>query len=69
MEKSRSWARQQISRILLDLDFHYHIHKRLPPVPVLSKIKPVHISPSHLKIHFNISSNLGLSLPSGCVVT
>ena len=35
-------ASQESPRILRNLDVHYHIHKSLPPVPVLSQINPVY---------------------------
>jgi len=61
MEQSPSWeanhfaANQEIPLILWNLKFHYHIHKCLPPVPILSQLDAVHISTSRfLKIHLNI---------------
>ena len=71
MERSHFWeanrfsASQEISRIVWNPKIRYCIHKRPPPVPILSQLDPVHISISHLlKIHLT-SSNLRLGLPSG----
>jgi hypothetical protein len=61
MEQGPSWeanrfsASQEIRRILWDPNAHYRIHKRLPPVPILRQIDPVHALSYHfLKIHLNI---------------
>ena len=61
MEKSPSWeadrfaANQEIPHILWNPKVYYHIHKCLPPVPVLHQISPVRACTSHfLDIHFII---------------
>jgi hypothetical protein len=61
MELSPSWEAnrpafsREILRIMWDTKVHYCVHKRLPPVLILSQINLAHASPSHfLKIYFNI---------------
>ena len=60
MKQSSSWeansssANQEIPHILLNPKVHYHIHKYLPPLPILSLINPIHACPTQfLNMHFN----------------
>ena len=54
-EINKSSASQDIPHILCNLDSHYHNHKCLACVPILSQINPVHVPQSHFwKMYFNI---------------
>jgi len=44
-EADSSAASQQISHILWNAKFHNHIHKNMPPLPVMSQINPVPVPP------------------------
>jgi hypothetical protein len=54
-EANRSWAIQEIPRILWNPKVYHHIHKSPPPVPILSQIDSFYAPTSNLsKINFNI---------------
>jgi hypothetical protein len=48
-------ADQKISRFLWNPKFHYHVHKNLLLVPILSQMTPIHSCPPYFpKIYSNI---------------
>jgi len=62
---NRFSASQEITRFLWNLKIHYRIHKRQPPVPILSQINPSHAPQHTSRISISIlSSHLRLGLPS-----
>jgi hypothetical protein len=71
MELSPSWeaascaATQELSSILWNPKFHYHVHKSPPLIPILSQINPIHTIPSYLRSILILSTQLRLGLPSG----
>jgi hypothetical protein len=60
-EANRFSVNQEIPCILCNLKVHYSIHKRPPPVPILSQLDPVHIPISY---YLHPKSHLCLNLPS-----
>jgi hypothetical protein len=70
MEQSFSWETNRCSAgqvtpcLLCNLMVHNSIQNRLPPVPILIQINPIHTFPSHfLKIHFNNVPRVSVSFP------
>ena len=70
MVQSPSWAAsQEIPRISRNPKVHYRTHKRPPPVSILGRPNPVHISTSHLLeirpniIHPSTSRSVSLQFP------
>jgi hypothetical protein len=62
---SRS-AIQELLNILLNPKFHYHVHRSLPLILVLSRMTAVYITaPYFSNIYFNIISHWCLRPPSG----
>ena len=73
IERSPSWeanqfsASQEIPHISWNPKVHYCFHKCLPPVPILSRIDPVHAPPhpTSWRSILILFSHLWLDLPSG----
>ena len=65
-EANRFAASQEIPHVLSNLKVHYHIHKCLPPVPILSHLNPVHTPhPASWRSILIFTSHLCLGLTSG----
>jgi hypothetical protein len=58
-------ATKEFPNILQNPKIHYHIHMRLPLVPILSQINPVHYTPSYVRSTLTLSTHLHLGLSSG----
>jgi hypothetical protein len=65
-EVHSSSATQEICHNLWNLMVYCSVHKKLPPVPVISQINPVHtLHPISISPNLTLSSHLCLGLPSG----
>jgi hypothetical protein len=71
MKQIPSWEANQLAAshkipcILWNPKVHYHIHKCLPTLSIMSQLNPVHTPTFHfLKIHLILSSHVCLGLPS-----
>jgi len=71
IEQSPSWqahshlAKQDIC-LLWNLKVHFHVHKGLPLVPILSQMNPVHILPTYFpKTHYTTPRCSKSCLPFG----
>jgi hypothetical protein len=73
MELRPSWeaascaATQEFPSILRILKVQYHVHKSSPPVPILSQINPVHMTPFYISLRtiLILYTHLHHGLPSG----
>ena len=69
-ENNRASASRQIPCILWSQKFHYRIPKRLPPVPILSQINPVHAQhPTSWRSILILFSHLHVDLPSSLLAS
>jgi hypothetical protein len=65
-EATRCYGHSIVSQHFMEPEGQYRIHKSSPPVPILSKTNPVHIThPTSPRSILILSIHLRLGLPSG----